>query len=105
MNENKNELFSRPVWQMTGAEMAELFRSVIHGEAGPATASTVICSGTKELAAHLACSESTIYALRRDGVLEDAVVSQIGRRIVYNVERARELANNYLEHTRKYNKP
>ena len=81
--------------QLTVEELAYLIRSIL-AEDAPAPHNPATCSGTKELAAHLSCCESTIYALRRDGVLDDAVISQIGRRIVYNIDRARELANEYL---------
>lgn len=87
----------QPLWTMTREEFLSFLRQAIAGCEGAMHNNVVkTCSGTKELAAHLSCCESTIYALRRDGVLDDAVISQIGRRIVYNIDRARELANEYL---------
>lgn len=87
----------QPLWTMTRSEFLSFLQQAIVGCEGALHDNTrKTCSGTKELAAHLSCCESTIYALRRDGVLDDAVISQIGRRIVYNIDRARELANEYL---------
>lgn len=59
--------------------------------------------GVHALAVELGCSDSTIYALMRTpreedgsseggGILKDAIVSRIGRRIVFDVDKARELA-------------
>ena len=59
--------------------------------------------GVHALAVELGCSDSTVYSLMRttreedgssDGgvLLRDAIVSRIGRRIVFDVERVRELA-------------
>ena len=59
--------------------------------------------GVHALAVELGCSDSTVYSLMRTAREEDgssegwrhssyAIVSRIGRRIVFDVERARELA-------------
>ena len=59
--------------------------------------------GVHALAVELGCSDSTIYALMRapreedgssegGGILKPAIISRIGRRIVFDVEKARELA-------------
>jgi len=58
------------------------------------------------LAVELGCSDSTVYALMRTpreedgsseggGILRPAVVSRIGRRIVFDVDTARRLADDY----------
>ena len=49
----------------------------------------------KELAAYLGCCESTIYAIKKSGALDEAIISKIGHRIVFDAEKARELANEY----------
>ncbi|MCQ2180274.1 MAG: hypothetical protein MJY91_09275, partial [Bacteroidales bacterium] len=62
--------------------------------------------GVHALAVELGCSDSTIYALMRapreedgsaegGGVLKTAIVSRIGRRIVFDVDKARKLADEY----------
>lgn len=99
-------LFEKPVWQMTGEEYCQLthYALSLSQSTGPSQAP----AGRKALGVHalaeeLGCSESTIYALMRTsreedgsseggGVLKRAIVSRIGRRIVFDVEKARELA-------------
>lgn len=52
-----------------------------------------LATGIQELAACFGCSPATICNLKRDGVLDDAVVSWIGRKIIFDVDKARELAD------------
>lgn len=61
----------------------------------------IVAKGISELAAELACSPSTIYSIKRTGALNDAIISQIGRKVVYDVERARYLANEYQKEKRQ----
>lgn len=99
-------LLEKPVWQMTGEEYCQLthYALSLSPNSGPSQAP----AGRKALGVHalaeeLGCSESTIYALMRTsrkedgsseggGVLKPAIVSRIGRRIVFDVDKARELA-------------
>ena len=99
-------LLEKPVWQMTGEEYCQLTHYAL--SLSPNTGSSQAPAGRKALGVHalaeeLGCSESTIYALMRTpreedgsseggGVLKRAIVSRIGRRIVFDVEKARELA-------------
>ena len=99
MNQTINIPDNRMIVTLTVGELKELIQSILDRKCEPPK-TLKTCSGVKELAAHLSCCESTIYALRRDGVLDGAVVSQIGRRFVYDVDRARELANTYLAEKR-----
>lgn len=88
-------LLDKPIWQMSGREFCALTNYAnAMNEALSAPASRHLCRGVRALATHLACSESKIYALRRDGVLDDAVVSRIGKAIVFDGEKARMLAVN-----------
>ena len=98
-------LLGKPVYMMTGEEYLELTHYAL---ANSPTAATQPAPGGKKalgvhaLALELGCSDSTIYVLMRTpredgsadsgGVLRDAIVSRIGRRIVFDVEKARELA-------------
>ena len=99
-------LLEKPVWQMTGEEYCQLTHYAL--SLSPNTGSSQAPAGRKALGVHalaeeLGCSESTIYALMRTsreedgsseggGVLKPAIVSRIGRRIVFDVDKARELA-------------
>jgi hypothetical protein len=103
---NINGLLEKPLWQMTGEEYCQLTQYALSLSNG--TGTTPSPSGQKALGVHalaveLGCSDSTIYALMRTpreddgsseggGVLKDAIVSRIGRRIVFDVDKARELA-------------
>ena len=93
---NINGLLEKPLWQMTGEEYCQLTQYALSLSNGTGTAPSP--SGQKVLGVHalaleLGCSDSTIYALMRTpreedgsseggGVLKDAIVSRIGRRIV-----------------------
>ena len=99
-------LLEKPVWQMTGEEYCQLTHYAL--SLSQNTGSSQTPAGRKALGVHalaeeLGCSESTIYALMRTlreedgsseggGVLKPAIVSRIGRRIVFDVDKARELA-------------
>ena len=89
-------LLQKPLWQMTGEEYCQLTHYAL--SLSPNTGSSPAPPGQKALGVHalaveLGCSDSTIYALMRTpreddgsseggGVLKDAIVSRIGRRIV-----------------------
>ena len=93
---NINGLLEKPLWQMTGEEYCQLTHYAL--SLSPNTGSSPAPPGQKALGVHalaveLGCSDSTIYALMRTpreedgsseggGVLKDAIVSRIGRRIV-----------------------
>lgn len=65
-------------------------------EAAPVTRVT----GVRALAEHLSCCESTVYKLRREGVLDAAVLSRVGKNIVFDAEMARRLADEYMNKQR-----
>ena len=93
---NKNELLAKPVWQMSGNELQTLLHMAMTAEGGKAARSTTThLTGVQALAEFLNCSQSTVFMLRRRGVLDEAVVSQIGRKIVFDGNKARKLANDY----------
>ena len=104
-------LLDKPVWQMTGEEYIGLTQYAL-ATAGGVSGNTTTAErrgqkamGVHALAVELGCSDSTVYSLMRTareeddssdggGLLREAIVSRIGRRIVFDVERARELAQN-----------
>ena len=104
---NKIEgLLQKPLWQMTGEEYCQLthYALSLSPNTGSSQAPTVQKAlGIHALAVELGCSDSTVYSLMRTprkedgsseggGILRDAIVSRIGRRIVFDVDKARELA-------------
>lgn len=106
-------LLAKMIVQMTGADLVALIRYAIcltECNNNPVPRTTV--NGVSALADALACSPSTIYALMRTareedgsseggGILRDAIVSRIGRAIVFDVERSRELAKEYKNKQRE----
>ena len=102
-------LLEKPVYMMTGEEYLELTHYALTNS--PNAAAQPAQGGKKALGVHalaleLGCSDSTIYALMRapreedgsavgGGVLREAIVSRIGRRIVFDVDKARKLADGY----------
>lgn len=108
-NSNISELLSKPLWQMTGEEYYELTQFALASSQNADSGSTPAgqkALGVHALAVELRCSGSTIYALMRaareedgsaegGGVLKTAIVSRIGRRIFFDVDKARTLADEY----------
>ena len=99
-------LLEKPVYMMTGEEYLELTHYALANSPNAANRPTQAgqkALGVHALAVELGCSESTIYALMREedgsnvggGVLREAIVSRIGRRIVFDVDKARKLADEY----------
>lgn len=100
------DLLDKPVWQMTGEEYIELTQYALSSSGANENhveRRVQKAMGVHALAVELGCSDSTVYSLMRTareedgsseggGILHDAIVSRIGRRIVFDVERARELA-------------
>ncbi len=88
------ELLSKPLWQMSGREFCALTQyanSQVDEERR--SARQVLCHGMKELADYLGCSVSKVYTLSSGGILKDAVVSHVGKAIVFDGQKALELAN------------
>ncbi len=101
-------LLDKPIWQMSGLEFCALmdYANGLGDGMGTGAERRTLVNGVQALADGLGCSPSTIYGLMRTareedgsaangGILKEAIVSRIGRRIVFDVERARTLANNY----------
>ena len=103
------ELMKKPVCLMSGEELIALTQYANGGLPQTTTPSDqskqVRVIGIKELAAYLGCCESTVYAIKKIGVLDPAIVSQIGKRIVFDAERARELADGYQKAQRELRDP
>lgn len=95
---NIEPLLEKPVWQMTGREFCALSHYANSQDVQKTYSPAVVrIAGIKDLAAYLDCSESTIYDLRRRGVLDDAVIPSVGRKVVFDGEKARALAAKYKQ--------
>lgn len=108
MESNITSLLNAPLWQMTGEQFLALTHFALSSspsggsgaaqEAGTAREKAV---GARSLAQLLGCSESMIYALMHEHVLDGAIVSRIGKKVVFDVETARRLADDYQKAKRQ----
>lgn len=101
-NKDINGLLAKPLWQLTGSDYVALHAyasSTITGE-GLRTKTVTKVTSIRSLATYLSCSESTIYSMRREGVLDEAIISHIGKSLVFDVEKALELADEYKKRER-----
>ena len=105
--ENKmNELLARPMWQMTGEEYCELMRYALTGERGISAAPQSVSPrrqaiGVPALAKELGCSASTLYSIKHYADFGPALISRIGRKEVFGVEKARTIADDYMARMRE----
>ena len=112
MDTNVKQLLNTPVWQMTGEQQYRLIQYAL-GNGGPNSESnpamvtvTPIASrrtriaGVHALAQYMECCDSLVYKLRREGVLDEAIISRIGKKIVFDGEIARRCANEFQEQQR-----
>lgn len=87
-------LLTRRLIDLEGRDFLQLamyaFSSV---ESHSAPAIPIQAIGITALAQALSCSVSQISTMRRDGVLDDCVISNVGRHIVFDVDKARAAAN------------
>ena len=96
------DLLNKPLWQLTGSEYLALHRyahekdGMNSKECHPITRVT----GVHALAQYIECSDSQVYKLRREGVLDEAIISHVGKSIVFDGEKARELAQAFMEESR-----
>ena len=96
------ELLKKPLWQMVGEEYVALhtYACSINME-GRALASQVTrVKGVHAVAEYCDCSPSQIAKLLREGVLDSAIVSRIGKSIVFDGEVALRCAAEYQEQQR-----
>jgi len=102
-NFNIKSLLAKPLWQLTGEEYVALhtYAVKIANDEGGITKASIRCTGVRELARFLTCCESTIYSLKREGVLDDSILSSIGKNTVFDGEKARELAQVYMQEHRR----
>lgn len=98
MERKIEKLLKMPMWQMTGEEFLLLREKYCNKvqNFNPVN----IAYGMRNLGDAIGCSLTTVYDLKRKGVLDGAIISFIGRRIAFDVEVARKLASQYKEQQR-----
>lgn len=94
-------LLEKPLCMMTGAEYVALhaYARTITTE-GPEVSQAIRVKGVNAVADFCDCSPSQISKLLREGVLDSAIISRIGKSIVFNAETARRCASEYQEQQR-----
>ena len=108
MENNIKPLLHAPLWQMTGEQFLTLTQFAISSlpkEGIPPTmaSGSEKAVGVRALAQKLGCSESMIYTLMRERIMDEAIISRIGKRFVFDVERARILADTHQRNKRLAN--
>ncbi len=96
------ELLHKPLWQMTGAEFVTLYTyaCTINSDSTVEKPAITQINGVGPLADYCVCSVSQIAKLLREGVLDSAILSRIGKSIVFDGEEARRCANEYQDKQR-----
>lgn len=103
---NMEELLARPMWQMTGEEYCELMRYALAMDRGISLTPQSISPrrqaiGVPALAKELGCSASTLYSIKHYADFKPALISRIGRKEVFDVEKARTIADDYMTRMRE----
>lgn len=99
-NSSISPLMEKLVWQMTGRELYAIAQFATESMAALTPVRREQAIGIHKLAEELGCSVSILYELKKKGVLDDSIISHIGKKVVFDVEKARELANQYQREQR-----
>lgn len=99
-NINVSSLWGKMIVQLSCEEFCALTQFAMEGLAAPvadivAPAKIHQVVGVTPLSVELGCSSSFLYSLKAKGVLNDAIICHIGRKAVFDVEKARKLADDY----------
>lgn len=98
---NITDLMGKMVVQLSCEEFCALTRFANEGVLPQASSVSPQAIGIHALAAELGCSASLLYAMKKQGVLDNSIVSHIGKKVVFCVDKARELANAWQEQQRE----
>lgn len=80
-------LMDKPIWQMSGNEfvkLAEFAFSKISLPAAQEPQKPQFVYGIQALAEYLGCGNSKVHSLKKDGVLDAAIISTVGKKIIFN---------------------
>lgn len=100
---NINDILSRPLWQLSCHEYISLMRYLFteYGNSNPESTPPRQAIGMAQLAKALGCSTSLLYGIRHNVGFDNAVISRIGRKEVYDIEAVRVIANDYMKRARE----
>lgn len=92
------ELLNKPLCMMDGQEFAFLMSNLaLVGPSSPESSEKPVkhyAYGISGIAETFSCSIPTANRIKRSGIIDDAI-SQVGRKIVVDVDRALELVNKH----------
>ena len=91
------ELLKKPLWQMIGEEYVALntYARSINMEGRAEATQVTRLKGVHAVAEYCDCSDSQVTKLIREGALDTAIISRIGKSIVFDGDKARRCANDY----------
>ena len=100
---NIEDLLGRPMWQLSCHEYVTLMRHLLteYGNVSSESTPPRQAIGITALSKALGCSTSLLYEIKRNIDFDEAVISRIGRKEVYDVETARRIANDYMKRARE----
>lgn len=95
-------LLEKPVWQMTGAEFSCMLRHTFSDRSsGNRGQDRKVAHGLAELKESLGCGRTRLIELQKLGVFDDAIISSVGKKYLYDVDKALEAAMNYIKSLNK----
>ena len=94
------DLMGKMIVQLSCREFCALTRYAAEGLVPSTPLQPIQAVGIHALADALGCSVSCLYAMKSKGILDDAIISHIGKKVVFDVQKARELANTYQKEQR-----
>ena len=103
MNAKIEQLMDTPIWQMTGKEFLALNAYAGNTSNGEKKSHNYVY-GIQALSKLIGCCPSTIYGLKKEGVLDEAIISNVGKKIVFDGDKARFLASEYMASVRQQRK-
>lgn len=94
----QNEAFEKPVWMMTGSEFSEMLRqtisdSLIQHHLGHRK----VAHGLNELKEYLGCGKTRLVELGKLGILDEAIISSVGKQKLYDVDKALSAVSKYMK--------
>ena len=92
-----SDLLHKPITVMSGQEFAKILHVLFKQYCDKGKTEKKYVHGVSELSAYIGCCPSTIFNLKQKGVLDEAVVSRVGKKIVFDADKAWELASKYRE--------
>ena len=86
-----NQLLSKPIAMMTGEELTFLIKNCASNNPSPTILQQKNYYGIEGIAQVFGCSVPTANRIKKSGVIDDAI-TQIGRKIIIDAEKALALA-------------